>query len=383
MLDQLVETLEPQARTRGRVPRGQAARAASDGGEPRPRSFSPECAAETVKALPGTKYGTHPALSDSVAAQGTPPRELSSYQHILSPASTGFVEYPAPHHVPVATLAHSLERVLFNPGVHFLRDPRSGVYNFTRDTLENVPKISEFDFSKLPQYVTSSKDEALKEIAASQDKKFSGSTSSTVGMLCQVSRRSRMHIRDTCHPMAILRRPVIPQIYFWLSKGKLVHLGMLSGGWQTMASLARLILRRLSGDQALLIPCSGSQNRDFSMGQKLPVSVVLRYENGRYAIDADKSFDPTNGSNVLADYVRDMACTVARLHIRNPAVVDNRHSTSQGHLMEKLLTTEAAEFKRFLHGAEDPAPSEADHRQAYHYSLVRSRSLIRFSVCAC
>lgn len=40
------------------------------------------------------------------------------------------------------------------------------------------------------------------------------------------------------------------------------------------------------------------------MGQKLPVSVVLRYEDGRYAIDADKSFDPTNGSNVLADYVR-------------------------------------------------------------------------------
>ena len=40
--------------------------------------------------------------------------------------------------------------------------------------------------------------------------------------------------------------------------------------------------------------------------------------------------------------------------------------------MEKLLTTEAGEFKRFLHGAENPAPSEADHRQAYHYSLVRS-----------
>ena len=137
--------------------------------------------------MPGIDYENHPALSQRDAEPAPPARELSSYQHVLSPASTPFVAHPSPYQVPVATLAHSLDRVLFNPGVHFLRDPRSGVYNFTRDTLENVPKISEFDFSKLPQYVTSSKDETLKEIAANQGKTFSGSTSSTVGMLCQVS----------------------------------------------------------------------------------------------------------------------------------------------------------------------------------------------------
>jgi hypothetical protein len=38
--------------------------------------------------------------------------------------------------------------------------------------------------------------------------------------------------------------------------------------------------------------------------------------------------------------------------------------------MEKLLTTDPKEFKRFLVDAEDPAPSEADHRQAYHYAKV-------------
>lgn len=135
----------------------------------------------------GVDYVNHPALSTRDAEPSPPARELSSYQHVLSPASTAFVAHPSPYQVPVATLAHSLERVLFNPGVHFLRDPRSGVYNFTRDTLENVPKITDFDFSKLPQYVTSSKDETLKEIAADQGKTFSGSTSSTVGMLCQVS----------------------------------------------------------------------------------------------------------------------------------------------------------------------------------------------------
>ena len=41
------------------------------------------------------------------------------------------------------------------------------------------------------------------------------------------------------------------------------------------------------------------------MGQQLPVSVVLNHEGeGNYSIDADKSFDATSDSNVLADYVR-------------------------------------------------------------------------------
>lgn len=43
--------------------------------------------------------------------------------------------------------------------------------------------------------------------------------------------------------------------------------------------------------------------------------------------------------------------------------------------MEKLLTTDPKEFKRFLVGSEDPAPSEADHRQAYHYAIVSHTSI--------
>lgn len=41
------------------------------------------------------------------------------------------------------------------------------------------------------------------------------------------------------------------------------------------------------------------------MGQQLPVSVILNYnkQDGTYSIDADKSFDATIDSNVLADYV--------------------------------------------------------------------------------
>lgn len=61
------------------------------------------------------------------------------------------------------------------------------MYNFPPDVLEKVPKLDEFSFDKLPQYVTSSKDEVLKGIAKEQGKKIVGSTSSTVAMLCQVS----------------------------------------------------------------------------------------------------------------------------------------------------------------------------------------------------
>ncbi|BGP23948.1 RNA processing-related mitochondrial RNA degradation [Rhodotorula toruloides] len=248
--------------------------------------------------------GSDPTLNQSEE----PPVEaidISTYKHVLTPGNVSFDSIPPPGGpVPVATLAHSLDRVLFNPGVHFLQDPRSGVYNFTRDTLENVPPIEKFDFSKLPQYITSSKDEALQGLAKKEDRKFVGSTSSTTGMLCQ--------------------------IYFWLSKFKPVNLNMLSQGFEDSDS-------------------------GFSFGQKLPASVVLNYSDGRYAIDADKSIDKTADLNILRDY---------------------------GHLMEKLLTTEASEFKRFLVGAEDPAPSEADARQAYHYAKTKEM-VLRSQLDAC
>ncbi|BGP31305.1 hypothetical protein JCM10296v2_003069 [Rhodotorula toruloides] len=233
------------------------------------------------------------------------PIDISTYKHVLTPGNISFDSIPPPSGpVPIATLAHSLDRVLFNPGVHFLQDPRSGVYNFARDTLENVPPIDKFDFSKLPQYITSSKDEALQALAKAEDRKFVGSTSSTTGMLCQ--------------------------IYFWLSKFKPVNLSMLSQGFE-------------------------DSDRGFSFGQKLPASVVLNYSDGRYAIDADKSIDKTADLNVLRDY---------------------------GHLMEKLLTTEASEFKRFLVDAEDPAPSEANDRQAYHYAKTKEM-VLRSQLDAC
>lgn len=44
--------------------------------------------------------------------------------------------------------------------------------------------------------------------------------------------------------------------------------------------------------------------------------------------------------------------------------------------MEKILTTSSEEFSGFLKGSPNPAPSEFDKRQAYHYMAVS------FSLCS-
>lgn len=61
-------------------------------------------------------------------------------------------------------------------------------------------------------------------------------------------------------------------------------------------------------------------------------------------------------------------CVPRRLIQAWEGVADAR---SQGHMMEKLLTTEPEQFSRFLVDSSDPAASEAENRQAYHYTMVR------------
>lgn len=140
--------------------------------EARPRSYGERLAAEEARAR------------DARPPPVLPP--LSTYPRTLSANSTAFAALPRDETVPIASLAHGLTRVLFNPGVHFLRDPRSGVYNFPRRALEQIPPVEEFELGKMPEYVTSSRDKVLGELAKKEGKMFVGSTSSTVALLCQV-----------------------------------------------------------------------------------------------------------------------------------------------------------------------------------------------------
>ncbi|KAG0319810.1 hypothetical protein BGZ99_004886 [Dissophora globulifera] len=84
----------------------------------------------------------------------------------------------------VAALEHGLDRVLFNPGVHWLQDPRSSVFNFD-PYLRSICQPSEFDYDALPAYKTSSMDPALFNVAHMHRGKYMGSTSSMTSILSQ------------------------------------------------------------------------------------------------------------------------------------------------------------------------------------------------------
>lgn len=127
-------------------------------------------------------------------------------------------------HKPIAKLAHGLDRVLFkwvtspllspvgltgslasfSPGVHWLQDPRSGVYNFTT-WLETIPKVKDFAFDRVTGFVQSSSDEVrepafiihshwltqpseqdLWTLAKREKLAYTGSTSSLTGMLSHI-----------------------------------------------------------------------------------------------------------------------------------------------------------------------------------------------------
>jgi hypothetical protein len=149
------------------------------------------------------------------------------------------LEIPQP---PVPTLAYGLERVLFNPGVYHLRDPRSRVFNFD-PYLQSIMPVAEFDFNALKEYITSSRDEVLISTAAAQNKKYTGSTSSMTSALAH--------------------------FHFLLSQWRPINISNLSKGFpETMLTFTNL--------------------------QRAPSAVFLRWRNGTYAIDADKEFDSAN-----------------------------------------------------------------------------------------
>lgn len=82
-------------------------------------------------------------------------------------------------------LHHNLDRTLFSPGVHVLRDERTNVYNFP-PYLENVMSIRDFDFGNVPAFVPSSQDKNLSKLAAQEKKQFTASTSSLTAVLSQL-----------------------------------------------------------------------------------------------------------------------------------------------------------------------------------------------------
>ncbi|KAK0719965.1 mitochondrial protein Pet127-domain-containing protein, partial [Lasiosphaeris hirsuta] len=148
---------------------------------------------------------------------------------------------------PVPGLSYGLDRVLFNPGVYHLQDPRSRVYNFD-PYLARIMPIKEFDFNALKQYITSSKDLALINIAKESKKRYTGSTSSMTAMLAH--------------------------FHFLLSAWRPVNDALTSRNFQP-------------------------DSKNFTRIMRAPAATFLHYKDGTYAIDADKQFDTANILSML------------------------------------------------------------------------------------
>ncbi|EAT83239.2 hypothetical protein SNOG_09047 [Parastagonospora nodorum SN15] len=113
---------------------------------------------------------------ETASKKGSRNRDKQLEIQVLEPQDLTFepvdVEIP-----PVPMLSYGLDRVLFNPGVYRLQDPRSRIYNFD-PYLEKIMPVNEFDFDALSEYKTSSKDETLLELTKRLGTKYTGSTSS-------------------------------------------------------------------------------------------------------------------------------------------------------------------------------------------------------------
>lgn len=142
----------------------------------------------------------------------------------------------------VPGLGHDLSRVLFNPGVYQLQDPRSRVWNFD-PYLGTLMPVSEFNYDALNKYITSSEDSHLRQVALQHQKRYIGSTSSMSG--------------------------VLSHFHFLISAWRELTLDNLSRGFQ-------------------------DDGRQFTRIQRGPTAIFLRYKDGVYAVDADKEFDSAN-----------------------------------------------------------------------------------------
>ncbi|GFF53882.1 mRNA degradation protein pet127, mitochondrial [Aspergillus udagawae] len=190
----------------------------------------------------------------------------------------------------VPRLSFGLDRVLFNPGVYHLRDPRSRVFNFD-PYLGSIMPVTEFDFDALKEYITSSRDETLRRIAAKEKKKYVGSSSSMTS--------------------------VLSHFHYLLSAWRPIDARNMSQGFP-------------------------DKLRTFTRLLRAPAAMFLRYQDGVYAIDADKEFE---SANILMNL---------------------------GKSLEKLLTLPKEDFERYRRTSTNKISPEEEQAipEAYHYSTM-------------
>lgn len=150
--------------------------------------------------------------------------------------------------------------------------------------------VAEFDFDALKEYKTSSRDQSLKRLAQSHGKRYAGSTSSMTGTLAH--------------------------FHFLLSQWREINTSMLSKNFP-------------------------DDLRGYTEFQRCPNAIFLRWQDGSYAIDADKQLDTANILMML------------------------------GKSMEKLLTLNTGEFERYRKSNPDQVSSEERNApESFHYTTM-------------
>ncbi|KZT73737.1 Pet127-domain-containing protein [Daedalea quercina L-15889] len=226
------------------------------------------------------------------------PRLVGDHKHrhgLLSPFdSLPLQDVPGPFS-RIPRLEHDLATVLTNPGVHWLTDPRTGHDNFP-SYLGEVPNTSEFAFERLKGFIPSSRDHELLKRAARHGCTFAGSTSSVTGMLSH--------------------------IYLLMAEDKTIDVSTLSAHYQTEA-------------------------KTFTPGQRMPISVSLKYKDGVYATDSD------------VDHTSQLGATETIL-------------SQLGIVMEKFFTMKLSQFNK-VYLRENPPPLNAlrwtPRNDAYRYAM--------------
>lgn len=194
------------------------------------------------------------------------------------------------HQLEVPSLSHNLSRVLFNPGVYYLQDPRSKVYNFD-PYLERIMPVDEFDFEALAPYVTSSADTTLRALASEHGKKYAGSTSSMSGILVQ--------------------------FHLLLSAFRPLDFGMLSRNFEL-------------------------NTQSLTATQRAPCAIFLRKKDGIYAVDVDSQFDT---ENVLMNLGKSLEKFLTLDKTKFEQYRKTEHGSSSTHsTSESFHYTEASKF---------------------------------------
>lgn len=99
------------------------------------------------------------------------------------PADAQLKKIPPAAGSAIPTLHHGLDRVLFNPGVHFLRCPRTGLFNFPTHLLH--PPVPE-SVSGISAFTSAQQDQKLHNRGTLLATRFVSSTSSATGLLSQI-----------------------------------------------------------------------------------------------------------------------------------------------------------------------------------------------------